>query len=612
MFKLKKIISYFFSDLSIIKGFLDKAHIKIIYFIPSIVLSFIASLFDAFGIALLIPLAKGIINQNFDFVRKLPGFEIIINKFPQLFTSPNSSIFLLIISMIVLATIIKQVFVYLSEVIFLQYMMKFKSSMRKFVFNKYMDAGKLFFDRTIFGHRMAVMGFAENIAEFLNIIKSTISSFIFLLIYLAMMFLISWRLTLGLLIIFPVMNYATRWLRTKIKKTAQYSKEASKAYYANLFNIFPCIPLVKVNATEKSEKRRFAWLSDKLADWRINMQRKTMIIPPLQEMIMLFSAVGILLFTMLIIFKDKTQDVSVFLIYFYIFRRCGSHFPIFNRVAVALAQQKSRIEEVEKVFDDRDKFFVLGGSKKFSGLKKEITIKNLDFSYIKGLEILKDVNLVIKKYETTAIVGPTGSGKTTLASLILRLYDCSAESIFIDGVDIRNFSIPSLMQHMAYVAQDTQLFNGPMRANIKYGIKREVTDEKILEAAKKARLYSFIIEQLPHGLDTLIGDRGVRLSGGERQRVSIARALLKGSEILILDEATSSLDSITEKLIQEAIDEAVKNKTAIVIAHRLSTIKEADKIVVIEDGRLVEEGTLDELLEKKGKFYTYWQEQKFD
>ena len=610
--KIKKIIDYLFSDLTLIKGFLDKAHIKIIYFIPSTALSFIASLFDAFSIALLIPLAKGIINQNFAFVRKLPGFDIIINKFPQLFTTPNSSIFLLIISIIVLATITKHVLLYLSTIIFLRYMMKFKSSMRKFVFNRYMDVGKLFFDRTIFGHRMAVMSFAEGIGEFLDTIKTTINSFFFLLVYLTMMVFISWRLTLGLLVVFPVMNYATRWIRKRVKETAQYSKEASKAYYANLFNIFPCIPLVKVNATEDSEKKRFRWLSDKLAEWTISMRKKTLIIPPAQELIMLFMAIGILVFAMFFIFKDKTQDVSTLLIYFYIFRRCTNHFPIFNRIAVALAQQKPKLEELVKLFDDKDKFFVLGGSKKFSGIKKEITIKNLNFSYIKGLEILKNINLTLKKGEATAIVGPTGSGKTTLASLLLRLYDCSPKSIFIDGKDIRNFSIPSLMKHMAYVAQDTQLFNGPIRANIKYGIKREVKDEEILKAAKKARLHDFIIEQLPHGLDTLIGDRGVRLSGGERQRVSIARALLKGSEILILDEATSSLDSVTEKLIQESIDEAVRDKTAIVIAHRLSTIKEADKIVVIEDGRLVEQGTLDELLKKKGKFYIYWQQQKFD
>ena len=613
MIKLKKIIVYFFSDLGFIKGFLDKAHIKLIYFIPSIALSFLASLFEGFSVALLIPLARGIVNQNFNFVRKLPGFDTIINRFPELFSTPNSAIFLLIITVIVLATLIKSTLMYFSSIIFLRYAVQFTSSMRKFVFNRYLEAGKLFFDRTVFGHRMAVMGFAENIANLLTTIKGTIRSIFFLSVYLVMMFIISWKLTLGLFILFPIINYASRWIRVRIKKTARHEKEARKEYYANLFNIFPCIPLVKLNATENSEKRRFAWLSDKLADWMISMQKKSLIIPPLEETVMLFAAIGILTFTMLILFKDKAAgDISKILVYFYIFRRCGNHFSAFNKVAVALARQKPKLEEVAKLFDDKDKFFVISGKKRFTGLKSDIMIKNLNFSYIKGLEILKDVSLTVKKGQSIAIVGPTGSGKTTIASMLLRLYECPPQTIFLDGIDIRKFSIESLMNHMAFVAQETLLFNGPIRSNIKYGIKRDISDDEVLEAAKKARLYDFITEQLPEGLNTYIGDRGVRLSGGEKQRVSIARALLKGSEILILDEATSSLDTVTEKLIQESIDEAIKGRTSIVIAHRLSTIKDVDKIVVIENGRLVEEGTLDELLSKKGKFYVYWQEQKFD
>jgi subfamily B ATP-binding cassette protein MsbA len=163
---------------------------------------------------------------------------------------------------------------------------------------------------------------------------------------------------------------------------------------------------------------------------------------------------------------------------------------------------------------------------------------------------------------------------------------------------------------MALVGQDTFLFNDTFKNNITYGLDREITQEELIDIAHKARLYDFIM-QLPDKFDTYVGDRGVKLSGGEKQRVAIARALLKDAEILILDEATSSLDSKTEKLIQEAIDEAIKDRTAIVIAHRLSTIKNADKIIVIENGKFVEEGNLSELLDKREKFYEYWQEQKF-
>ena len=207
-------------------------------------------------------------------------------------------------------------------------------------------------------------------------------------------------------------------------------------------------------------------------------------------------------------------------------------------------------------------------------------------------------------------MGPTGAGKTTIVSLLMRFYDCSPSSIFIDEEDIRNFTLKSLRSHIALVSQEILLFNDSIRNNIVFGLVRDIGEEELIEVTKKARLYNFIL-RLPNGFDTEIGDRGVKLSGGEKQRIAIARAILKGAEILILDEATSSLDSKTERLIQESIDEAIMGRTAIVIAHRLSTIKNANKIVVLEEGELVEEGSLQELLERKGRFFEYWEAQKF-
>jgi ABC-type multidrug transport system fused ATPase/permease subunit len=180
----------------------------------------------------------------------------------------------------------------------------------------------------------------------------------------------------------------------------------------------------------------------------------------------------------------------------------------------------------------------------------------------------------------------------------------------IDGVDIKEFTLKSLRERMALVSQEVLLFNDTLRNNITFGLDRDVDDEELKEVVKKARLYDFV-NQLSEGFETEIGDRGIKLSGGEKQRVAIARAFLKGSEILILDEATSSLDSKTEILIQEAINEAAINRTTIVIAHRLSTIRHADKIAVLEEGRVVEWGSLQELLSREGKFYEYWEAQKF-
>ncbi|MDP7477523.1 MAG: ATP-binding cassette domain-containing protein, partial [Candidatus Peribacteraceae bacterium] len=274
-----------------------------------------------------------------------------------------------------------------------------------------------------------------------------------------------------------------------------------------------------------------------------------------------------------------------------------------------IANASGPLDEILEVLSDEGKPFVEGGDKEFSGLSDELRFKNLTFSYSDDRTILSDVSFVMPKGKMTAIVGPTGAGKSTLISLLMRYYECPEASIFLDKEDIREFTLDSYLKRTALVSQETLLLHESLRNNIAYGLN-DVSEDDLQNAIKSARLDDFIAS-LPKGLDTLIGDRGVKLSGGEKQRVSIARALLKGADILILDEATSSLDSKTEHLIQEAIDEAVQGRTSIVIAHRLSTIKHADKIVVIEEGQCKEEGTLDDLLAKKGVFFGLWEQQRF-
>ena len=237
-------------------------------------------------------------------------------------------------------------------------------------------------------------------------------------------------------------------------------------------------------------------------------------------------------------------------------------------------------------------------------------IKNLNYSYVKNRQILHNVKLTFRKGETTAIVGPTGSGKTTILSLILRFYDYPDNTILIDGKDIKNLKISLLRDHIAWVSQETYLFNGTLRENIIYAVNRKVSEKELNNVIRAARL-SELVDSLSKGVETEIGDRGVRLSGGEKQRVAIARALLRKSEIFLLDEATSALDSHTERLIQAAIKEALKNRTSIIVAHRLSTIKHADKIIVLDKGRVVEEGNIDNLLAMKGKFFDLWKDQQF-
>ncbi|MDD4578235.1 MAG: ATP-binding cassette domain-containing protein, partial [Anaerolineaceae bacterium] len=237
-----------------------------------------------------------------------------------------------------------------------------------------------------------------------------------------------------------------------------------------------------------------------------------------------------------------------------------------------------------------------------------IRFEAVNFHYVEGESVLKDINLEIPAGDTIALIGPTGVGKTTLVSLIPRFYDVISGSVSIDGVDVREIDLDQLHQSISMVLQDVYLFHGSIRENILFG-KPDATEEEMIRAAEIANASEFI-DRMPNGYDTLIGERGVKLSGGQKQRLSIARAVLKDSPILILDEATSSVDTETELLIQQALDRLIRGRTTIIIAHRLSTVRNADKIVALEGNRIVEAGTHGELLEEKGLYYKLYNAQQ--
>lgn len=248
------------------------------------------------------------------------------------------------------------------------------------------------------------------------------------------------------------------------------------------------------------------------------------------------------------------------------------------------------------------------GGNDFPGLKSEIRLNEVSFSYPTRRDVLENINITIPKNHTVAIVGESGSGKSTLADIFLRLYVPSAGELLLDGVDYRNYSRSSWLQHMSMVSQDSFIFHASIKDNIRVG-KLDATDREIVDAAKIANAHRFIMN-LPEGYDTIVGDRGITLSGGQCQRVAIARALVRNPEILILDEATSSLDNIAEKAIQDSLREVEKNRTTVIIAHRLSTIEHANKIFVMKEGAIVEEGTHEELLKKGNYYYNLYQREK--
>ena len=271
---------------------------------------------------------------------------------------------------------------------------------------------------------------------------------------------------------------------------------------------------------------------------------------------------------------------------------------------ISIQQSFLAIDRIFNILDLQPNIKDLAEAKELTEVKKNITFEHVFFTYSRGREVLHDINLEIPVGSTLALVGNSGGGKTTISALLPRLYDVKKGAIKIDGSDIRDISQKSLRKHIAMVFQDNFLFSGTVRENVLLG--NEQADEPAIWQALKNSCLDEFVKGLPQGLDTQIGERGILLSGGQKQRLAIARAFVKNAPIVILDEATSALDNKSERVVQEALDNLMKNRTVIVIAHRLSTIQNADKIVVINDGKVAEQGTHEELLKLHGAYYTLY------
>lgn len=596
-------------NLNRLRAFLHQIDVKFSYFLMAACFSLLAASLEGLSALLLIPLVKGVISMDFTFIRDTLFFKHFLVKLQFLFAASNSVFFILLVSAVFISSAGKSIFQYIASISVAYQVRKISNNLRELIFDKYLGFGKLFFDRNNLGYFNTVLiNFTDQVGARIINIHTALLSFFTLLAYIFLMCMISRKLTLFTLAVSPLFYYSVKWIIEKIKHASMAYANAYNDLGRKTFNILSCFPLVKFYSREEHEKKEFSSISRTVARLEYSIDKKNNAIIFLQETVTLVVFILVISATAFIVVKGKIE-VAGFLVYFYIIKKAASAFNSLSSFKASLAELTGSLSEIFKMLDPKDKCVVKDGAGQFDGLRKNIYLNKLNFSYIKENRVLTDISFSIEKGRITAIVGPSGAGKTSLVNLILRFYDCPASSIFVDGVDIRGYTIKSLRSHMAFVSQDTLLFNDSLRANIVYGLD-DVTDDRFIEVIKKSRLYDFI-KKLPNGADTLIGDKGVKLSGGERQRVSIARAMLKKTEILILDEATSFLDTRTEKLIQEAIDEVMQGRTTIVIAHRLSTIKNADKIVVIENGRLVEDGSLDELLDKKKIFYQYWQEQKF-
>jgi subfamily B ATP-binding cassette protein MsbA len=428
-----------------------------------------------------------------------------------------------------------------------------------------------------------------------------------LLVYIVAMFLISWQLSITSLILFGMLSVMISSFIVRVREASFPVSQAGADFTSSGIELISAMRTIQTSCTENFERYRFYAVSERVKAALFRLNKAVDLIRPLAEAISVTIVISVIILGFDFLVASGSLRPSSLLTFMFVLFRMMPLVEQVNGLRVELGSYGGSIDKIKQILKTEDKVYLKNGNVEFEKLQYSIEFINVSFSYTEQQTILQDINLSIKCGETTALVGTSGAGKTTLADLIPRLYDPTQGMILVDGIDMRNLDIDSLRRKMAIVSQDTFIFNASVRDNITYGLEN-IEEDRLRLVALQANALEFILE-MPEGFETKLGDRGVRLSGGQRQRIAIARAILRNPDILILDEATSALDSVTERLIQESLEELAKGCTVIAIAHRLSTIVSANKIVVLEKGRIMEQGSYQELIDQRGALWKYHQVQ---
>ena len=443
-----------------------------------------------------------------------------------------------------------------------------------------------------------------------RLLKEFMQNSVMLIGLLAWVFYLKWDWAIMALIVFPIMVFPVSIIARKLRNFSRRGQEILGNINVTIMESFSGIKIVRAFCMEDRELVKFQVDNDNYLKVMKKNVKYLEITSPLLELLGVISAAFILWYGGSQVLSDEISQgtfLAFIVALFMMYSPIRILFKTYTNVQTALAG-------AERVFGilDQDEEKLWEGENELHEFNGGIEFRNVSFRYpSRNTMVLNDINLSVKKSEVIAIVGMSGSGKTTLVDLLFRFFDATSGSILIDGKLIQDYKLASLRRHLSLVTQETFLFNDTIWNNIAFGCEQKVTREEILEVSRAAHVEDFA-SNLDDGYDTLLGERGVKLSGGQRQRIAIARAILRDTPILVLDEATSALDSESEKLVQNALHKLMEHRTSFVIAHRLSTIKHANRIIVLDKGKIVESGTHDSLIRSSGLYQKYYEMQFID
>ena len=478
------------------------------------------------------------------------------------------------------------------------------------VFQKYTQFDYQFFVDNRQGDLMyKARGAPESIAGVLSALLSSLASTVLLISVLALLFTLSWKATIGVVLCGVAYVYIARHLSVKVSYVAgERMKAATQDENVALNEYITGAKQIITTGTFSRWQQRF---NDAVRTrWRFWIKNTvwTQIPPRVLDMLLYVSIAVVVIAISFLYPGDFNTIVPLIGTFAFATFRVLPHVTGVGTHLMQIMNLLPNLEVTYELLEDKTYSKIRNGTRGFSELQSGIELRNVSFTHKNKESVtVSDISLRVDKNKMTAIVGPSGAGKSTLVDLFLRLYDADSGVILIDGVDIKEYDLSSFLGKVGFVGQETFIYNASVNDNIAFGTEHDI--DKIIEAAQLADAHEFI-QQLDRGYDTIVGDRGVRLSGGERQRIAIARAMIRRPHILVLDEATSALDNISQRVVQEAIDRVSESCTTLVVAHRLSTIRNADLIYVIDEGRIVESGTHDQLINGKGKYRELYSRQE--